>query len=244
MAEVIVALDVPHRDGALELVDRLGDEVDFVKVGLELYTREGPRVVRDLRGRGLRVFLDLKLHDIPRTVERAVEAAGALAVELLTLHASGGRRMMEAAQVAAEASGVRLLAVTALTSLSASELAEAWGREEVDPEEEVLRLAGFARDAGLAGVVASALEARSLREFLGPDRAIVTPGIRLTRDPHHDQVRVASPRRAVMDGADHLVVGRAVIHHPDPREALRLIRGEVAEAREGTPASAGSGGGA
>ncbi len=244
MAEVIVALDVPHRDGALALVDRLGDEVDFVKVGLELFTREGPQVVRDLRGRGLRIFLDLKLHDIPRTVERAVEAAGALAVDLLTLHASGGPRMMEAAQGAAEASGIRLVAVTALTSLSAAELAGVWGRGELDPEEEVLRLAGLARDAGLAGVVASALEARSLRELLGPEPVIVTPGIRLDRDPHHDQVRVASPRRAVTDGADHLVVGRAVTDHPDPPEALRIIRREVAEARAEMAALAGEGGGA
>lgn len=229
MAEVIVALDVPAAKGAQELVDRLGDEVGFVKVGLELFTREGPQVVRELRRRGLRIFLDLKLHDIPRTVEGAVQAAAALEVEFLTVHASGGRRMVEAAAGAAEGSDLRLLAVTALTSLSPQELAEAWGLPAVDTGSEVLRLARLARDAGAAGVVASPLEARELREALGPDVTIVTPGIRLPSGAHHDQARVASPSQAAAAGADYLVVGRAVTTTADPRGALQAVRRELAE---------------
>ena len=229
MVEVIVALDVPNRDGAHKLVDRLGDEVSFVKVGLELYTREGPEVVRELRARKLRVFLDLKLHDIPRTVEQSVLAAAALEVDFLTLHATGGRRMVEAASRAAEGASLRLLAVTVLTSLSAEELAEAWGRPSVDPRTEVLRLARLAMDAGADGVVASPLEARALRHALGPTPAIVTPGIRLAAEPCHDQVRVASPAQAVFAGADHLVVGRTVTAQPDPRKALAAVHREIAE---------------
>jgi orotidine-5'-phosphate decarboxylase len=229
MAEVIVALDVPAANGAHEMVDRLGDDVGFVKVGLELFTREGPQVVRELRRRGLRIFLDLKLHDIPRTVEGAVQAAAALEAEFLTIHASGGRRMVEAATRAAEGSDLRLLAVTALTSLSAHELAEAWGLTSVDTGSEVLRLARLARDAGAAGVVASPLEAREIRGFLGPDVAIVTPGIRLRSGAHHDQARVASPSQAVAAGADYLVVGRAVTAAADPRAALQAVHRELAE---------------
>lgn len=236
MAEVIVALDAPSGDDALRLVTRMGDELDFVKVGLELFTREGPDIVRALRGRGLRVFLDLKLLDIPNTVAGAVRAAAALDVSLLTVHASGGRRMLRAAARAASGSTASgstpptLLAVTVLTSLSADELADAWGRGAADPAVEAVRLACLAREEGIDGVVASAQEARALRDVIGPRAPLVTPGIRPAGTDRGDQIRVATPREAILAGADHLVVGRAVTADPDPARALGAIRREVAGA--------------
>jgi orotidine-5'-phosphate decarboxylase len=237
-----VALDVADAAEVRALVGRLGPGLDFVKVGLELYTREGPQVVRMLREAGLRVFLDLKLHDIPNTVAGAVRSAGALDVELLTLHASGGHRMLAAAAEAAPASGgLRLLAVTVLTSLGAGEVAEAWGRPDgsVDPEEETLRLARLAQGAGVHGVVSSPREARTLREALGSDALIVTPGIRFADGETHDQTRVATPAAAARAGASHLVLGRAVTAAPDPAAALARAVAEVEEA-VATPASAGA----
>lgn len=231
MTPIFVALDVPDARAARALVSRLGPGLDRVKVGLELYTREGPALVGWLREQGLRVFLDLKLHDIPRTVGSAARAAASLEVEFLTLHASGGRRMLEAAVEAthARSTGPRLLAVTLLTSLSGAEVGEAWGRTpDPDPEAEVLRLASLARHAGVHGVVASPREAPALRALLGPEPAIVTPGIRFAEGEAHDQVRIATPGAAARSGASHLVVGRAVTHAPDPAQALARVRAEVA----------------
>ena len=229
MTQLIVALDVPSQRDALALVDRLDDDVDFFKVGLELYTREGPGVVRALHGRGKRVFLDLKLFDIPNTVAKAVEAAARLEVELLTIHTSGGRRMMEAA-VGAAGSGLSLLGVTVLTSFEAGEVAEVWGRGMDDVEPEVVRLARLAREAGVPGVVASPREASVLRQALGPDALIVTPGIRLPSDDVGDQVRVATPGAAVRAGATHLVVGRPIRAAPDPAAAARVFMRAIEEA--------------
>ncbi len=226
-----MALDVADAAEARALVGRLGPGLDFVKVGLELYTREGPPVVRMLRERGLRVFLDLKLHDIPNTVAGAVRSAGELDVELLTLHASGGHRMLAAAAEAA-GPGLHLLAVTVLTSLGAGEVAEAWGRPDgsLDPEAETLRLARLARGAGVHGVVSSPREARALRGALGPDALVVTPGIRFAEGDAHDQTRVATPAAAARAGASHLVLGRAVTAATDPARALARARAEVEEA--------------
>ena len=223
MSEIIVALDVPSGDEALALVDRLGDAGDFYKVGLELYTRSGPGLVRELRERGKRVFLDLKLHDIPNTVAKAVEAAAVLDVELLTLHTSGGEAMMKAA-VEASDGRVDLLGVTLLTSLGAAEVEAVWGRELNSVREEVVRLAGLAKAAGLAGVVASAQEARDLRRTLGPEMHVVTPGIRLPGGAAHDQTRIATPEDAVRAGASHLVVGRAITAAEDPAAAAAEVR--------------------
>jgi orotidine-5'-phosphate decarboxylase len=239
MVEIIVALDVPTAAEARRLVDRLGPGLDFVKVGLELYTREGPGVVHMLRERGLRVFLDLKLHDIPTTVASAVRSARELDVEFLTVHASGGGRMLSAARGAAldatpepdgRTDGLRLLAVTVLTSLDAGEVARAWGRDpsDLDPETEVLRLAGVAAQAGLDGVVASPREAPALRRLLGPGAAVVTPGIRFAGGERHDQVRISTPADAVASGASHLVMGRAITGDPEPALALERARREVA----------------
>jgi orotidine-5'-phosphate decarboxylase len=229
MSRVIVPLDVPSRDAARALVERLGEEAHFYKVGLELYTIGGPDVVRELVDRGKRVFLDLKLHDIPNTVARAVGAAAELGVELLTVHAAGGPSMLRAA-VAAHAGGLRLLAVTVLTSLSPEEMAVVWGREVRSAQEEVGRLTFVARDAGVDGIVASAREAGSVREQTGPDFLIVTPGIRPAGASRDDQRRVATPAEAVRAGADFLVIGRPITGAEDPRAALAAIHREIAEA--------------
>jgi orotidine-5'-phosphate decarboxylase len=226
MAEVIVALDTPDAAGALALVDRLGHAATFYKVGLELYTRAGPDVVRALRDRGKRVFLDLKLLDIPNTVAGAVRAAGELEVELLTVHATGGEAMLRAARDAADGR-VRLLAVTLLTSLEPTAVEAVWGRELLSLRDEVVRLAGLAARAGIEGVVSSAQEAAPLRRALGPDAYLVTPGIRLAGTDPHDQARVATPAEAVAAGADALVIGRTVTASGDPAAALARVLAEI-----------------
>ena len=227
MAQVIIPLDVSTLDEALGLVDSLGEESDFYKVGLELFTREGPRVVHALRGRDKRIFLDLKLHDIPNTVARAVGRARDLDIDLLTLHATGGRRMMEAA---AEAAGddLILLGVTVLTSMTASDVKDSWGRAVDSLEEEVVRLARLSKESGVGGVVASVREATPIKEAVGADLLVVTPGIRLVGDDAHDQARVSTPAEAVAAGADYLVIGRSITHAREPAQALRRVYQEMA----------------
>jgi orotidine-5'-phosphate decarboxylase len=227
MTDVIVALDYASRRDALALVDILGGSVGFYKVGLELYTHEGPDIVRELRARGKRVFLDLKLHDIPNTVAGAVRAAADLEVDLLTIHTNGGVEMMRAAAGAAE-NRLALLGVTLLTSLSPSEVEAVWGRAIGSTREEVVRLATLARDSGLPGIVASPQEAEAVRRRLGPDLVIVTPGIRLPGGDGHDQSRVATPGEAARAGATYLVLGRAVTAARDPVAAMASVRAELA----------------
>lgn len=229
MSQVIIPLDVRTVDDAFRLVDRLGDDADFYKVGFELYTHGGPDVVRTLVGRGKRVFLDIKLHDIPNTVRRAVAVASDLGVDLLTLHTAGGPTMMEAA-AEARAGELRILGVTVLTSLSPHEMSMIWGREIRSVRDEVGRLALMARDAGIDGVVASALEASWIRGQVEDDFLIVTPGIRPAGADAGDQTRVATPGDAVRAGADYLVIGRPITGAPDPAEALAAIRAEVTAA--------------
>jgi orotidine-5'-phosphate decarboxylase len=241
--EVAVALDFPSPDEALALVDRLGGEAPLVKVGLELYTRSGPAVVRELRSRGHRVFLDLKLHDIPNTVAGAARAAAELDVELLTVHASGGPSMIRAARDAVKGGGPRILAVSVLTSMDRAELSAVRGIDE-EPPEAVLRLVGLALEAGAHGVVASPAEVSPLRARFGPGPLIVTPGIRLPGDDVHDQKRIAGPDEAVRDGSDVLVVGRSVTGAADPREALMRVRSLMAQAADRSPVLSGPGGGA
>jgi orotidine-5'-phosphate decarboxylase len=227
MAHVIIALDVPTLDEAMGLVDSLGDETDFYKVGLELFTREGPSVVQALATRDKRIFLDLKLHDIPNTVARAVARARDLDIDFLTLHTTGGRPMMEAA---AEAAGtdLTLLGVTVLTSLTASDVEGSWGRGVDSIQDEVVRLARLAQESGIGGVVASVQEAASIKEAIGSNLLVVTPGIRLVGDDAHDQARVSTPAQAVAAGADYLVVGRSVTQALDPVEALRRVCAQAA----------------
>lgn len=235
LAVPILALDVPSSGEALALVDRV-PRAGFVKVGLQLYTAEGPSIVRELRARGRKVFLDLKLHDIPNTVAGAVAAAGALEVDLLTLHASGGDAMLRAAaRAAAENSDdLRLLAVTVLTSLGDAQLAAVWNRSALRIEDEVVRLAARAADAGVPGVVASVHEAAAIRRAQGPGFLILTPGIRLAGDEAGDQSRVATPTEAVQQGADYLVIGRTVTAASDPAGAFDRVLAELSGAAAGS----------
>lgn len=228
MSTLIIALDRPDAAGALELVDRLGDDADFYKVGAELFTAAGPAVVDALRERGRRVFLDLKYHDIPNTVAAAVRSAIALGVDLLTVHASGGPAMLEAAAQAAASAGTRVVAVTLLTSLSNAEVEAVWNRPVPALRGEVERLTELALAAGLHGVVASPLEVESLKRRHGADCIVVTPGVRPLGAARDDQTRTATAGAAARAGADYLVIGRPVHAAPDPLTALRALREEVA----------------
>lgn len=218
MAELIVALDLPHAASALAMVDRLPD-LRWVKVGSVLATREGPELVRELVGRSINVFLDLKWHDIPNTVADAVTGARELGVKLATVHTLGGAAMMEAA-VKAGGNAISLVGVTVLTSHDAASYASAVGRPEVDVANEVGRLAAGAVRAGLAGVVCSPREVAMVRGNLGVGPMIVVPGIRRRHDEAGDQARVATAAEAVAAGATHLVVGRPVIQAADPAAAF------------------------
>ena len=219
---VIVALDFPRAEPALALVARLGPACTFYKVGLELYTAEGAAVVRELRRRGKHVFLDLKLHDIPNTVACATARAGELGLRFLTVHATGGAAMLEAAAAAAP-DGLTVLAVTVLTSLDATGLGAVFGRRVEDPGAEADRLARLVRGTGVGGVVCAASEAGRIRAAIGPGAAIVTPGIRDPGEPRHDQRRVRTAAAAFEAGATHIVVGRPVTTAPDPEAAFARI---------------------
>lgn len=231
MAQLIIALDRPDAAQALDLVERLGDDADFYKVGMELFTAAGPAVVHALRERGKRVFLDLKYHDIPNTVASAVRAAAALGVDLLTVHAAGGPNMLRAAADACPPDGPKIVAVTLLTSLSSAEIEQVWNRAAPDLALEVDRLARLALDAGLAGVVASPLEVAAIRQRYGTRCVVVTPGVRAASAAPDDQTRTATARDAARDGADYLVVGRPVHAAPDPVAAIRALRSEIAPSR-------------
>ena len=225
MAEVIVALDLPGGSEALRLLDRL-PEARWVKVGSILMTREGPDLIRVLTERGLRVFLDLKWHDIPNTVAEAVTAARALGVAMATVHTLGGATMMEAAARAA-GGRVALVGVTVLTSHDAVGYARAVGRGKVDLAAEVERQSGEAIGAGLGGVVCSPQEVARVRARVGPDAWIVVPGIRGRSEDRGDQVRVATAAEAVAAGATHLVVGRPILLAADPSAAFRGLLEEA-----------------
>jgi orotidine-5'-phosphate decarboxylase len=229
---LIVALDHPEPQAALRCVERLGSDVRRYKVGSVLFTRTGPPLVRDLAGRGLGVFLDLKFHDTPATVAGAVESALDLGVELLTVHASGGAAMIEAARSAIDraGSGARLLAVTVLTSLGEEELQRIAGAGSRPLAGSVLALARLALDAGAHGLVASAGEAAALRAEVGREPLLVVPGIRpsWSAADHGGQLRTATPAEALRAGASHLVLGRAVTQAPDPADAVRRIHAEIA----------------
>lgn len=230
MDQLLVALDVDTADQATTLSDQLRDVVGGFKIGSRLFTAEGPRLVREMAGRGDRVFLDLKYHDIPSTVAGAVRVAGELGVWMLTVHAAGGTQMLSAAKDAALASQTPplIVAVTVLTSFDESEL-KGIGVTRPIPEQ-VDNLAALAQQAGVDGVVASPLEIARIRTRCGPAFTIVTPGIRnrQTQPPPDDQNRTMSAAEAVQAGASFLVVGRPIIAAPDPRAAAVEIGRQVA----------------
>ncbi len=221
MAELIVALDLPSGPDALALADRLPG-LGWAKLGPVLFVREGPALVRELTARGVRVFLDLKWHDIPTTVAGAVAAARDLGVAMATVHCLGGPEMLAAAGKAA--GDLSLVGVTVLTSHDASGLEQVLGRGVPDVGFEAERLAKLAKQAGLRGVVASGHELGLLRETLGTGPWIVVPGVRLPGDEAGDQRRTIAPREAVRGGATHLVVGRSITAAKDPARAYQAVR--------------------
>lgn len=223
--ELIVVLDMDTRDEALASVGACG-ACQWFKIGAQLFTRCGPDMVREVQGLGKRVFLDLKYHDIPNTVAHAAKAAADLGAGLMTLHASGGRAMIEAARNAVEGSDTRILAVTVLTSISDVVLREEVGMPE-SAEDAVRRLAVQAVQAGAHGVVCSPREIGVLREALGNGPLIVTPGVRPVWASKDDQARVMTPREAALAGASMVVVGRPILKHPEPAEAAALIMKEL-----------------
>ena len=227
-ARAIVALDVPNAEQATELLAQLGPEADFVKVGSELFTAAGPELVTRMRTQRREVFLDLKWHDIATTVRNAARAAAKLDARLVTVHASGGRAMLDAA-VEGAGNSCGVLAVTVLTSFDAASLGEAWGRPIARMEDEVMRLAELARAAGAHGIVCSGAEAAAVRAVYGNTLRLLIPGIRVKGGNAHDQTRVVTPEEALAAGASYLVLGRAVTGAPDPREALTSVRRAMRE---------------
>ena len=221
---IIIALDLPTSEAALAVVRELSPHAGLFKIGLQLYTAAGPDIVRAVRDLGGRIFLDLKLHDIPNTVGRAVESAASLGVEMQTIHLSGGRAMIEAAVLAAPPE-MLLLGVTVLTSVDQATLRETGIDSPM--KEQVLRLAQLGADSGIGGVVASPLEIAPLRSAHGSKLQIVTPGIRPRDVATDDQKRTMTPAEALLAGADFLVIGRPITAAPDPRAALEQIVANV-----------------
>jgi orotidine-5'-phosphate decarboxylase len=221
--KLIVALDVSTAAAAQQIVAAVGDSALTYKVGMQLYTAEGPQIVRELVNSGRRVFLDLKFHDIPNTVAAAVAEAAKLGVSMLTVHAAGSSKMLRAASDAARAvdPDLLVLGVTVLTSLDQRDLEEVGVRDLVP--DEVLRLTRLALANGCQGIVTSAREARSVRLDLGDDFAIVTPGVRPAGAAHGDQARVVTPAEAIAAGASYIVVGRPITEAADPAAEARAI---------------------
>ena len=218
--KIIVALDIATKAQALVLVEQLHDKISFFKIGLQLYTAQGPEIVRAVLATGVKVFLDLKLHDIPNTVARAVESASSLGVQMLTIHLSGGSEMIRAA------SGVRtnnmsILGVTVLTNANDQTLRETGISDTLDKQ--VVRLAKLGIENGIDGIVASPHEIKSLRVEFGDKIKIVVPGIRPSWSEPGDQKRFMTPREAIEAGADYLVIGRPITAHKNPREAVERI---------------------
>jgi len=223
--EIIVAMDVANQSALRDVLLKLPVELSWYKVGLELFCAAGPTVLEHLKNMGKNIFLDLKLHDIPRTVEKSISTISQHGIQLLTIHASGGKDMMKAAVDAASSNSnhnqLKLLAVTVLTSLNQTDL-QSLGIERT-PAEQAIALAEMAYSCGIDGVVCSLHEAAAIRKALGPDALIVTPGIRLPGDKVGDQKRVGTPREAMAAGATHLVIGRPILQATDPHIAYRAI---------------------
>lgn len=220
---IIVALDVNTKQKALEIADQLDPKLCRVKVGKELFTSSASDVVQALQQRGFDVFLDLKFHDIPNTTAQAVCAAADMGVWMVNVHASGGRKMMETCVERLQKGGynTQLIAVTVLTSLEQNDLKEVG--IDIEPQQHVLRLAKLTQDCGLDGVVCSAQESKMLREHLGQDFVLVTPGIRPAGSQTDDQKRIVTPKQAMLDGSTHLVIGRPITQAENPTAMLNEI---------------------
>ncbi|MDR0235906.1 orotidine-5'-phosphate decarboxylase [Acinetobacter sp.] len=220
---IIVALDAKSQYDALTIADQLDPSLCRLKVGKELFTHEGPSVVKALHDKGFEVFLDLKFHDIPNTTAQAVCAAADLGVWMVNVHASGGRKMMETCVERLKVGNyaTQLIAVTVLTSMGREDLRDLG--LDIEPFEQVKRLAKLTQDSGLDGVVCSAQEAKMLRQDLGAEFALVTPGIRPVGANADDQKRIVTPKQAMLDGSTHLVIGRPITQSENPSQTLRDI---------------------
>ncbi|MCX7988639.1 MAG: orotidine-5'-phosphate decarboxylase [Thermodesulfovibrio sp.] len=222
---VIIALDFSNRKDALRIVDELDDLVNFYKVGLELFLSEGVEILKTLKNRGKKVFLDLKFHDIPNTVEKAVKASLSYEVDMLTLHSLGGFEMMNRAKHVVEKAKtfqntqLKILGVTVLTSLDNKTLTEIY-ELPINANSLVKNLAMLSKKAGLHGVVASAVEVAEIKKHCGKNFIVVTPGIRLEKLSNDDQRRTVTPKEAFLLGADYIVIGRAVTSTKNPAEAI------------------------
>lgn len=232
---LITALDVPNLDKASRLVMALGGSVQYYKVGMELFYGTGNEIIKYLKGYNKKVFLDLKLHDIPNTVGSAVRVLTALDVDMMNLHVTGGREMMKAAVKAAKEAACELdkeppaiIGVTVLTSIGSSEWQEL--NYKLSIKEQVIEISKLAKDAGLSGVVASPEEAGAIKKACGNDFLIVTPGIRMAGDSKDDQSRIATPKDAMKEGATHIVVGRPINRADDPKAAAKAIIENMREA--------------
>ncbi|ENX37094.1 MULTISPECIES: orotidine-5'-phosphate decarboxylase [Acinetobacter] len=224
---IIVALDAKSQYDALTIVDQLDPSLCRVKVGKELFTHEGPSIVKNLQDKGFDVFLDLKFHDIPNTTAQAVCAAADLGVWMVNVHASGGRKMMETCVERLKAGNyqTQLIAVTVLTSMGREDLLDIG--LDIEPVEQVKRLAKLTQESGLDGVVCSAQEAKILRDLLGQQFALVTPGIRPEGSNADDQKRIVTPKQAILDGSTHLVIGRPITKAEKPTEMLKSILASI-----------------
>ena len=223
---LMVALDVPELTDALNLVDQLGDQVEWYKVGKQLFTHFGPVVLKELKGRGRKVFLDMKFHDIPNTVSQAIRSAALIGADIINVHALGGPAMLAAAAAAGKETCKTVIAVTVLTSMDAEQL-NAIG-VQASPAEQVLRLARLTKEAGLPGVVCSALELPMLRREFGTEFLTLVPGIRPAGASAGDQKRIMTPAQAADAGASYIIVGRPIVAAPEPAAAARAVLEELA----------------
>jgi orotidine-5'-phosphate decarboxylase len=225
-SQIIVALDCDNRATADAVVERLGDECRFYKVGLELLTAAGPDVINGLVAQGKEVFLDLKLFEIPNSVAGAVRAAGTLGVSMVTVHGMGGSGIVSAAvEAARDFPRLRVLALTVVTSMTDADLADIGVSDAVD--QQVLRLARLAQKAGSHGVISSPRDVAALRSTLGPDALIITPGVALSGESPAEHARPGTPHAAITAGASHVVVGRTVTRATDPAAAFRFVRANL-----------------
>ena len=225
--KLILALDIEDRNDALDLLKRAGNQLDWVKIGLQMFTKYGPDYVREIADLGKKVFLDLKLHDIPNTVAKAVESVSELPISMLTIHTCGGSEMMQRAVEAQQKHkpDLQLLGVTVLTSMNDEQLAGVGVNDRIP--EQISRLAQLAKTSGMSGLVCSPLEVQMLKSQLGPEVKLVTPGVRPIGADAGDQKRIMTPAKAKAAGSDYIVVGRPIYKADDPKQAVASILADL-----------------